>query len=116
MILLAKPKWHDNKDYDIEPIISFKTESTHYITFLDEGEPSKSTIKYTENGIDKEKEVPSVKFSVKENDEIKTYTPISKALIKDIEKLFPIENRTFRIELIKGRTSVENIYKINEVD
>lgn len=110
---MPKPTWHNNKKYDIEPIISFKTETIHFITFLNEGEPSESTITFDDGT---EKKVPSVKFIVNENDDEKTFTPISKALIKDLEKLYPLENKTFRIELIKGRTSVENIYKINEVE
>lgn len=110
---MAKPSWHDNKKYDVEPIISFKTEPIHFITFLTEGEPSESTIKLDDGT---EKKVPSVKFTVSENGDEKTYTPISKVFIKELEKLYPLENRTFRIELIKGRTPVENIYKISEVD
>lgn len=115
---MAKPSWHNNKDYDVEPIISFKTEQIHFITFLDEGEPttSKVPIGLDKDGEPKYKEVPSVKFTVNENAEEKTYTPISKAVIKELEKLYPLENRTFRIELIKGRTTVENIYKINEME
>lgn len=110
---MAKPTWHNNKDYEIEPIISFKNEPIHYITFKNEGEPSISTITF-EDGSDKK--VPSVKFTVEENGDEKSFTPISKALIGELEKLYPLENRTFRIELIKGRTSVENIYKISEME
>ena len=110
---MAKPSWHDNKKYSAEPIISFKTETIHFITFLDEGVESEATIKQYDGS---EKVVPSIKFMCKENDETRPFSPISKQLIGDLEKLYPLENRTFRIELIKGRTPIENIYKINEVE
>ena len=113
-----KPDWLNDSDFDIEPIIAFKNEPIHVITFLDEGIKQFTKIKTDEkddNGNAIMKDVPCVKFTVKENNETKIYTPISKVHIQELGEFFPLTNETFRIEFLKGRTDVENKYRITKL-
>jgi len=109
-----KPDWMNDSDFDIEPVVIFKTETVHFLTFLDEGE--KGTAKIIDKTTKKEKIIPCVNFIVNENGDEKKFNPIAKNLIKSLEMLYPLINRTFRIELVKGRTEIDNTYKINELN
>lgn len=111
------PDWFNDSDFDVEPVVIFKTDLVHFLTFLNEGKKGKAKIeiKNNEGKIIETKEVSCIEYLVSElNKELK-FNPISKQLIGDLKDLFPLTNRTFRIELIKGRTNFENIYEINEL-
>ena len=113
-----KPDWLNDSDFDIEAIVTFKSEPIKFIKFLDEGK--KGTTKIDTGNKDKDgnsiiKEVPCVNFTVEEAGEPKTYNPISKSHIKELGEHYPLTNKTFRIEFIKGRTNFDNIYRIQEI-
>lgn len=112
------PDWFNDSDFDVEPIVIFKTETIHFLTFLNEGIKGKSKIEIKDNlgKVIETKEVPCVEYLVNENNDKKKFNPISKQLIGDLKLLFPLTDKTFRIELIKGRTSFENKYKITELE
>ncbi len=112
------PDWFNDDDFIMENVVIFKNDLVHFLTFQNEGIKSSSTIETKFK--DKEgkpiiKTIPCVKYLVKEEKEEKNFNPISKQLINDLKDLFPLTNRTFRIELQKGRTDFENKYMIQEI-
>lgn len=112
------PDWFNDSDFDFEPVIVFKTNPIHVVKFLNEGEKGYVNIPTKEK--DKEgntlsKKVACVNYLVEEDGEEKTFNPIAKNTINSLKELFPLKNRTFRIELRKGRTDFENEYLITEV-
>lgn len=111
--MTEKPDWYN--DLDLEPqeaFVSFKNELTHFITFLNEGKKGTSDLKDDKGEI--YKTIPCVNFNVMESGEAKTFNPIAKNLIGELKNLFPLTNKTFRIELHKGRLDVDNTYSVQE--
>lgn len=107
------PEWFNDSELEAEPVIIFKTELVHYLRFLNEGVKGTSQIKDNDG---ETKDVPCVNFLVSENGKEMKFNPISKQLIKELKESFPLTNKELRIELIKGRTNFENIYKITEME
>ena len=110
---IPKPDWFDDSDFEPQDaFVSFKNELVHIITFLNEG--TKGTSELTDDKGNK-KTVPCINYDIKEGNEPSTFNPIAKKLIGTLKSLFPLTNRTFRIELIRGRKDVDNEYTIQEV-
>jgi hypothetical protein len=110
--MAKKPDWFNDSDFDKEPVVIFKTETVHFLTFLDEGVKGTSILT-DDDGV--EKKVPCVQYTVKENDKELMFNPISKQLIGDLKNLYPLTSREFRIELQKGRTKFDNYYDVQEI-
>ena len=108
-----QPDWFN--DIDLQPkddFVSFKNENIHFIAFLNEGKKGTSKIALDDGS---DKIVPCVHYRVLENDTEKDFKPIAKNFIGALKELFPLSNRTFRIELIRGKKDVENKYTIQEL-
>ena len=106
-------------DFEAEPIITFKDKLVHFLKFLDEGEPAVAEVPtgFTDTeGKPITKEIKAVKFNVDDGEGVKTYTPIAKKFINQLEELYPLTNSTLRIELREGRDKTQNTYLVQVIE
>lgn len=106
---------------DIEPgekILTFKESGITYVDFLDNGHKGETdiTVKDRKSGEIITKTVPCVNFKVSVKGEEMSFNPISKKLIGDLQGLLPLKDpkHQIRIEFIKGRSDVENVYRVEK--
>lgn len=114
----SRPAWMDDDDFKLDnlPVVFNSLTPVHTVTFLNEGVKGVAEIEVQDkDGNYFKKEVKCVEYKVTELGKEKVLNPISKQFIQDLASLYPLTDRTFRIQFIEGRTQFENKYQITEV-